>query len=112
VEEIKELYMTSDSDTAIVSRVAGDMQCIIAIQDRINLTDVNNIRVISVKNAFRKESTIPLASSSITLTCSYCEKKVAGDAIRKKFDEKDYFFCCTTCQGEFEKKYAKMLSRA
>jgi Lrp/AsnC family leucine-responsive transcriptional regulator len=112
VEEIKELYMTSDSDTAIVSRVAGNMQSIIAIQDRINLTDVNNIRVISVKNAFRKESTIPLASSSITLTCSYCEKKVAGDAIRKKFDEKDYFFCCTTCQDEFEKKYAKMLSRA
>lgn len=111
IEEVKELYVTSDSDTAIVSRVAGDMQRILAIQESIDLTDVNNIRILSVKNAFAKESTIPLASSSITLTCSYCEKKVAGDAVRKKFDDKDYFFCCTTCQGEFEKKYSKMVAK-
>jgi DNA-binding Lrp family transcriptional regulator len=38
LEEIKELYITSDSDTAIVSRVAGDMRRILAIQERINLT--------------------------------------------------------------------------
>ena len=75
IEEVKELYVTSDSDTAIVSRVAGDMQRILAIQERIDLTDVNNIRILSVKNAFAKESTIPLASSSIILTCSYCERK-------------------------------------
>ncbi len=112
LEEVKELYVTSDSDAAIVSRVAGDMQRILAIQDRINLTDVNNIRIISVKNAFRRDSTIPLASSSITLTCAYCERKVTGDAVRKKFDDKDYFFCCTTCQGEFEKKYLKLLANA
>ncbi len=112
LEEVKELYVTSDSDPAIVSRIAGDMQHILAIQDRINLTDVNNIRVLSVKNAFTKESTIPLASSSITLTCSYCDKKVAGDAVRKKFADKNYFFCCTTCQGEFEKKYTKLLAKA
>ncbi len=111
LEEVKELYVTSDSDTAIVSRVAGDMQRILAIQDKINLTDVNNIRILSVKNAFRKDSTIPLASSSITLTCSYCDKKVAGDAVRKKFDDKDYFFCCNTCLGEFEKKYTKLLAK-
>ena len=112
LEEVKELYVTSDSDTAIVSRVAGDMRRILAIQERINLTDVNNIRILSVKNAFTKDSTIPLASSSITLTCSYCDKKVAGDAIKKKFDDKDYFFCCTTCQGEFEKKYTKFSANA
>ncbi len=112
LEEVKELYVTSDSDTAIVSRLAGDMQRILAIQERINLTDVNNIRILSVKNAFAKDSTIPLASSSITLTCSYCDKKVTGEAIRKKFDGKDYFFCCTTCQGEFEKKYMKMLANS
>ncbi len=112
LEEVKELYVTSDSDTAIVSRVAGDMQRILTIQDRINLTDVNNIRILSVKNAFRKDSTIPLASTGITLTCAYCEKKVAGDAVRKKFDDKNYFFCCTTCQGEFEKKYTKLLAKA
>ncbi|MCZ7358187.1 MAG: winged helix-turn-helix transcriptional regulator [Candidatus Methanoperedens sp.] len=111
LEEVKELYVTSDSETAIVSRVAGDMQRILAIQDRINLTDVNNIRILSVKNAFTKDSTIPLASSSITLTCSYCNKKMAGDAVRKKFDNKDYYFCCTTCQGEFEKKYSKLLAK-
>ncbi|NJD53531.1 MAG: AsnC family transcriptional regulator [Candidatus Methanoperedens sp.] len=111
IEEVKELYVTSDSDTAIVSRVAGDMQRILAIQESIDLTDVNNIRILSVKNAFAKESTIPLASSSITLTCSYCEKRMAGDAVRKKFDDKDYFFCCTTCQGEFEKKYSKMIAK-
>ncbi|VVB89890.1 HTH-type transcriptional regulator Ptr1 [uncultured archaeon] len=112
LEEVKELYVTADSDTAIVSRLAGDMQHIIAIQDRINLTDVNNIRIMSVKNTFKKASNIPLASSSITLTCAYCNKKVAGDAFRKKFDDKDYFFCCTTCQGEFEKKYTKLLANA
>ncbi len=112
LEEVKELYVTSDSDAAIVSRVAGDMQRILAIQDKINLTDVNNISIISVKNAFRKDSTIPLASSSITLTCAYCERKVTGDAVRKKFDDRDYFFCCTTCQGEFEKKYARLLTNA
>jgi len=112
LEEVKELYLTSDSDTAIVSRVAGDFRRILSIQERINLIDVNNIRILSVKNAFTKDSTLPLASSSITLTCSYCDKKVAGDAVRKKFDTKDYFFCCTTCQGEFEKKYVKLLSKA
>src|SRR3989337_45827 len=78
LEEVKEMYVTSDSDAAIVSGVAGDMQRILAIQDRINLTDVNNILIISVKNAFRKDSTIPLASSSITLTCAYCDRKVTG----------------------------------
>ncbi len=112
LEEVKELYVTSDSDAAIVSRVAGDMQRILVIQDRIDLADVNNIRIISVKNAFRKDPTIPLASSSIILTCAYCDKKVTGDAVRKKFDGKDYFFCCTTCHGEFEKKYTKMLANA
>jgi len=112
MEEVKELYVTSDSDTGIVSRIAGDMQHIQAIQDRINLTDVNNIRVLSVKDPFRKDATIPLASSSIILTCAYCNKKVTGDAVRKKFDNKDYFFCCTTCQGEFEKKYTKLLAKA
>ncbi len=66
----------------------------------------------TVKNAFIKDSTIPLASSSITLTCSYCDKKVAGEAVRKKFDDKDYFFCCTTCQSEFEKKYTKLSANA
>ncbi len=111
LEEVKELYVTSDSDTAIISRIAGDMQHILAIQDRINLTDVNNIRVISVKAPFRKDTTIPLASSSITLTCAYCDRKVTGDTVRKKFDDRDYFFCCTTCQGEFEKKYTKLLAK-
>ncbi|NJD77712.1 MAG: AsnC family transcriptional regulator [Candidatus Methanoperedens sp.] len=111
LEEVKELYITSDSDAAIVSRIAGDLQHIISIQDRINLTDVNNIRVISVKSLFRKDATIPLASSSITLTCAYCEKKVTGNAVRKKFDDKDYFFCCDTCEGEFEKKYAKLIAK-
>ncbi|TRZ89593.1 MAG: TRASH domain-containing protein [Methanosarcinales archaeon] len=106
------MYVTSDSDAAIVSRAAGDMQRILAIQDRINLTDVNNIRVISVKATFRKDTNIPLASSSITLICAYCDRKVTGDAVRKKFDDKNYFFCCTTCQGEFEKKYMKLLAKA
>ncbi len=109
LEEVKELYVTSDSDAAIVSRTAGDTQRILSIQDRINLTDVNNISVISVKTPFRKDTSIPLASSSITLTCAYCERKVTGDAVRKKFDGKDYFFCCNTCLGEFEEKYMKML---
>ncbi|KCZ72985.1 transcriptional regulator [Candidatus Methanoperedens nitroreducens] len=110
LEEIKELYVTSDSDTAIVSRIAGDMQRILAIQDRIDLTDVNNIRIIYIKNTFRKDTTIPLASSSITLTCAYCSKKVTDSAVRKRFDDKDYFFCCNTCLDEFEKKYIKLLA--
>ncbi len=88
------------------------MQHILAIQDRINLTDMNNIRVISIKTPFRKDTTIPLASSSITLTCAYCDREVTGDAVRKKFDDKDYYFCCHTCQGEFEKKYTKLLAKA
>ncbi|MCZ7406387.1 MAG: winged helix-turn-helix transcriptional regulator [Candidatus Methanoperedens sp.] len=112
MEEVTELYVTSDSDTAIVSRIAGDMQHILAIQERINLTDVNNIRVISVKAPFRKDTSIPLASSSIILTCAYCNRKVTGDTVRKKFDDRDYYFCCTTCQGEFEKKYNKLLAKA
>lgn len=112
LEEVKELYVTSDSDAAIVSRVAGDMQRLLSIQDRINLADVNNIRIISIKNASRKEATIPLASTSITLSCAYCDRKVTGDAVRKKFDNRDYFFCCNTCLGEFEKKYMKLLVKA
>lgn len=112
LEEVKELYVTSDSDTAIVSRMEGDMQRLLEIQDRIDLTEVNNIRVISIKSPFRKDTTIPLASSSITLTCAYCDKKVTGDAVRKKFDGKDYFFCCNTCKGEFEEKYMKLLAKS
>jgi DNA-binding Lrp family transcriptional regulator len=111
-EEVKELYVTSDSDAAIVSRVAGDIQRILSIQDRINLKEVNNIRVITVKSPFRKDTSVPLASTSITLTCAYCDRKMTGDAVRKKFDDRDYFFCCTTCQGEFEKKYTKLLTNA
>ena len=112
LEEVKELYVTADSDAALVSRMAGDMHRILAIQDRINLTDVNNVRIISVKTPFRKDTTIPLASSSITLICAYCDRKVTGDAVRKKFDDKDYFFCCNTCKAEFEKKYMKLLADA
>jgi Lrp/AsnC family leucine-responsive transcriptional regulator len=112
LEEVKELYITSDSDAAMVSRVAGDMQRILSIQDRINLTDVNNVSVIPVKTPFRKDATIPLASSSITLTCAYCDRKVTGEAVRKRFDGKDYFFCCNTCKGEFEKKYIKLRTNA
>ncbi len=111
LEEVKELYVTSDSDAAIVSRVSGDMQRTLSIQDRINLTDVNNIRVIPVKKASRKV-TLPLASSSITITCTYCDKKVTEGAVRKKFDDKDYFFCCNTCLGAFEEKYRKLLTKS
>ncbi len=107
LEEVKELYVTSDSDAAIVSRVSGDMQRILSIQDRINLTDVNNIRIIPVKSASRRV-TLPLASSNITITCTYCDKKVTEGAVRKKFDDKDYFFCCNTCAGAFEEKYRKL----
>ncbi len=110
LEEVKELYITSDSDTAIVARMAGDVQHLLAVQDKINLADVNNIHIASIKSASRKDTTVPLASSSITLTCAYCNKKVTGDAVRKKFDDKDYFFCCNTCKGEFEKKYTKLLT--
>jgi DNA-binding Lrp family transcriptional regulator len=112
LEEVKELYVTPDSDSAIISRIAGDMQRLLAIQDRIDLTDVNNIRVISVKNAAKKDATIPLASTSIALKCAYCDRKVIGDAVRKKFGDKEYYFCCNTCEGEFEKKYMKLLAGA
>lgn len=112
LEEVKELYVTPDSDTAIVARIAGDMQRLLEIRDRIDLTGVNNISVIPVKTQFKKDTTIPLASSSITLTCAYCDRKMTGNAVRKKFDDKDYFFCCNTCQGEFEKKYTKLLTNS
>ncbi len=107
-DEVKELYVTSDSEMAIVSILAGNMQHMLAVQDKLNLADVNNIRIVTIKNAIRRDSAIPLASSSITLTCAYCDRKVTGDVVRKKFDDKDYFFCCTTCLGEFEKKYVKL----
>ncbi len=107
LDEVRELFVTPDSETAIISRISGDMQSILAIQDRIDLADVNNIRVIPVKSSTVK-ATMPLASSSITITCAYCDKKVTEGAVRKKLDEKDYFFCCTTCQGAFEEKYGKI----
>lgn len=111
LEEVKELYVTSDSEAAIVCRISGDMQRILSIQDRINLTDVNNISVIPVKSASRKV-TLPLASQSITITCAYCDKKVTEGAVRKKIDDKDYFFCCNTCMGAFEEKYNKLLLKS
>lgn len=89
--------------------VIGDMQRLLSIQDRINLTDVNDIRIIPVKDAFRKV-TLPLASSSITITCAYCDKKVTEGAVRKRFDDRDYFFCCNTCLGAFDEKYNKLLT--
>ena len=112
LDEIKELYITSDSDVAIVARLVGDIRDILAIQDRIELTDVSNIRIISVKNVIKKDTSVPLASSSIILSCAYCSKKVTDGVVRKKIDEKDYFFCCNTCRKEFEKKYTKLLDNA
>lgn len=111
LEEVRELYVTSDSDAAVVSRIAGDMARIFSVQDRIDLANVNSVRVIPVKSSF-KNASIPLASSSITITCAYCGKKVAEGAVRKKLDEKDYFFCCNTCGGAFEEKYRKLLVNA
>ena len=111
LDDVKELYVTSDSDAAIIGRLSGDMQRILSIQDRIDLTDVNNIRVIPIKTAF-KSATIPLASSNITITCAYCDKKVTEGAVRKKLEDKDYFFCCTTCMGAFEDKFNKILSKS
>ncbi len=111
LDEVTELYITPDSEAAIISRLSGDIQRLLTIQERINLTDVNNIRVIPIKNAFRKAN-IPLASSSIAITCAYCDKKVTEGAVRKKLDEKDYFFCCTTCMGAFEEKYRKISAGA
>ena len=111
LDDVKELYVTSDSDAAIICRLSGDMQRILSIQDRIDLTDVNNIRVIPIKTAFKK-TTIPLASSNITITCAYCDKKVTEGAVRKKLEDKDYFFCCNTCMGAFEEKFNKLLSKS
>ena len=111
IEEVKELYITPDSDAAIVCMISGDMQRLLTVQDRINLADVNNVRVIPVKSAF-KSSNITLASSSITITCAYCDKKVSEGTVRKKLDGKDYFFCCNTCLGAFEEKYRQLLTRS
>ena len=110
LDEVKELYVTSDSDAAIVSRISGDMARLLTVQDRIDLTDVNNVRVIPVKSAF-KNANLSLASSSITITCAYCDKKVTEGAVRKKLDDRDYFFCCNTCLGAFEEKYRKIIAR-
>lgn len=110
IEEVRELYITPDSDAAIVCMISGDMQRLLTVQDRIDLADVNNVRVIPVKSSF-KSSNITLASSSITITCAYCDKKVSEGAVRKKLDDKDYFFCCNTCLGAFEEKYRKLFAR-
>lgn len=109
LDEVKELYVTSDSDAAIVSRISGEMVRLLTVQDRINLTDVNNVRVIPIKSAIRN-SNLSLASSSITITCAYCDKKVTEGAVRKKFDDKDYFFCCNTCLREFDEKYRQLVA--
>lgn len=45
------------------------------------------------------------------MTCAYCDKKVTEGAVRKKLDDKDYFFCCNTCLGAFEEKYRKIIAR-
>ncbi len=109
LDEVKELYVTSDSDAAIVSRISGEMARLLTVQDRINLTGVNNVRVIPIKSAIRN-SNLSLASSSITITCAYCDKKVTEGAVRKKFDDKDYFFCCNTCLREFDEKYRQLVA--
>jgi len=108
---VRELYVTSDSDVAVVSRISGEMQELLSIQDRINLSGVNNIRIIPVRTAIRKD-TLPLASSSITLTCAYCNKRVTEGVVRKKLDNRDYYFCCNTCESAFEEKYRKLLAKS
>lgn len=108
---VRELYVTSDSDVAIVSRVSGKMQELLSVQDSINLSRVNNIRIIPVKSAIKKDA-LPLGSTSITLTCAYCDKKVTDGAVRKKLDDRDYYFCCNTCQSAFEEKYRKLLANS
>jgi DNA-binding Lrp family transcriptional regulator len=110
LDEVRELYQTSDSEAAIVCRISGNVQNLFTIQDRINLSDVNNIRVIPVKSSTRKR-TLPLTAQIIAVTCSYCGKKVTEGAVRKKFEDIDYFFCCTTCLQEFEEKYKKMSAK-
>jgi len=66
LDEVRDLYVTSDSEAAIVSKMSGDLQHILSIQDRIDLTDINNIRVIPVKTSTVKAA-IPLASSNLSL---------------------------------------------
>lgn len=106
LDEVKELYVTSDSDATIVSRISGEMARLLTVQDRINLTDV---RVIPIKSAIRNTN-LSLAPSSITTTCAYCDKKVTEGAVRKKLDDKDYFFCYNTCLREFDEKYRKIMA--
>lgn len=107
LDEVRELFVTPDSEFAIVAIMSGDLQRILAVQDRIDLADVNYIRVIPVRGSTLKPA-MPLASSSISITCAYCDKKVTEGAVRKKMDDRDYFFCCTTCLGAFEEKYGKL----
>ncbi len=103
LEEVKELYVTSDSSIAIVCRVSGDMQQLLSIREKIDLKGVKSLRIIPVKRTYIRDG-LPLTSSSIAVTCIYCGKKITQGVVRKKLNGKDYFFCCNTCLREFEKR--------
>lgn len=45
LDEVKQLYITLDSSIAIVAKVSGDMQQLLSIQEKIDLRDVNSMRI-------------------------------------------------------------------
>lgn len=105
---VKELYITTDSDIAIVCKLVGRMDELLGIQGSLQMDDVLHLRIIPVNTKIKRDLSVPLSSSNISVTCSYCGKKDAEGALRKRFDGTDYFFCCETCLDMFGKKYEGM----
>ncbi|HIH43921.1 MAG TPA: TRASH domain-containing protein [Candidatus Methanoperedenaceae archaeon] len=109
---VKELYITTDSDMAIVCKLVGRMEELLAIQGSLQMDDVLHLRVIPVNTRIKRDLAVPLSSSNISVTCSYCGKKDAESALRKRFEGTDYFFCCETCMNMFGKKFEGMQTGA
>ncbi len=45
------------------------------------------------------------------LECSECHKIIEGESIRKSLDDKDYYFCCKSCDKLFTEKYKRIKAR-
>ncbi|MFQ6119824.1 MAG: AsnC family transcriptional regulator [Methanosarcinales archaeon] len=110
-EEIREIYLTSDSDIGIIASVIGDIKKILDIQNHLDLSGINHIRVIFIKNKVKKDIGVFLETSSISVICDYCGKKITEGAVKKKIEDSFYYFCCNTCETVFKNKYDQLKQR-
>ena len=104
LDEVVEIFVSSDSDFGIIAKVMGSADDVIRIQNSLTEPGINKARAILIRDVITKDAT-NMASSLIKMSCSYCSKEMAEGTVKSKIDDRTYYFCCNTCKSAFMDKY-------